>query len=86
MNTSLADPLAKQVRFENDTMWVDPNHFSARYEPEGKKGVSTVMKKRIPKFKNEDEERAFWAKHDSTKYVDWSKAKRTVFLEPHPER
>ncbi|MGB1799894.1 MAG: BrnA antitoxin family protein [Gammaproteobacteria bacterium] len=30
--------------------------------------------KRIPKFKNEDEERAFWDKHDSTQYVDWSKA------------
>ncbi len=30
--------------------------------------------KKIPKFKNEDEEREFWAIHDSTKYVDWSKA------------
>lgn len=30
--------------------------------------------KAIPKFKNEDEEREFWATHDSTEYVDWSKA------------
>jgi len=32
------------------------------------------MKKPIPKFKNEQEERKFWEKHDSTDYVDWSKA------------
>lgn len=30
--------------------------------------------KPIPKFKNEDEEDKFWSSHDSTKYVDWSKA------------
>ena len=32
--------------------------------------------KTIPKFANEDEERAFWADHDSTDYVDWSRSKR----------
>lgn len=37
------------------------------------------MTKKIPKFKTEDAERDFWATHDSTEYVDWSKAKRTVF-------
>ena len=37
------------------------------------------MKKRIPKFKNEDEEREFWATHDSTEYIDYSTAKRVVF-------
>ncbi|MBU0678027.1 MAG: BrnA antitoxin family protein [Verrucomicrobia bacterium] len=37
------------------------------------------MKKKIPKFKNEDEEREFWSKADSTDYVDWSKGKRVVF-------
>ena len=35
--------------------------------------------KQIPKFKNEDEEREFWATADSTEYFDWSKAKRVVF-------
>lgn len=30
--------------------------------------------KKIPKFKNEDEEDRFWSTHDSTDYVDWSKA------------
>lgn len=30
--------------------------------------------KKIPAFKTEDEEREFWAVHDSTEYVDWSKA------------
>ncbi|MBN2133051.1 MAG: BrnA antitoxin family protein [Sedimentisphaerales bacterium] len=35
--------------------------------------------KKIPKFANEDAERKFWAEHDSSEYVDWSKAKRVVF-------
>ena len=35
--------------------------------------------KTIPKFKTEEAEHKFWAKHDSTEYIDWSKAKRTVF-------
>jgi predicted DNA binding CopG/RHH family protein len=30
--------------------------------------------KPIPKIKTEAEERAFWEIHDSTEYVDWSKA------------
>jgi predicted DNA binding CopG/RHH family protein len=32
------------------------------------------MKKRIPKFKNETEERGFWQTHDSTNYVGWAEA------------
>lgn len=31
-------------------------------------------KKQIPRFKNEDEEREFWATHDSTDYIDWDSA------------
>lgn len=38
-----------------------------------------MNRKRIPAFKSEDEERKFWAKRDSTEYLDWSKAKRAVF-------
>jgi predicted DNA binding CopG/RHH family protein len=30
--------------------------------------------KKIPKFKSEDEERKFWAKVDSTEYINWSEA------------
>ena len=36
------------------------------------------MKKKIPKFKSEDQEREFWSKADSTEYIDWNKAKRTI--------
>jgi predicted DNA binding CopG/RHH family protein len=35
--------------------------------------------RRIPKFKSEAEERTFWETHDSTDYVDWSKAERVRF-------
>jgi len=35
--------------------------------------------KKIPKFKNEDEEREFWATHDTTDYFDWSTAIRVKF-------
>ena len=34
--------------------------------------------KKIPHFASEAEERAFWESQDSTAYLDWSKAKRTV--------
>jgi predicted DNA binding CopG/RHH family protein len=36
-------------------------------------------RKEIPKFANEVEERDFWLNHDTTEYVDWSKAKRVTF-------
>ena len=36
------------------------------------------INKKIPKFKNETEERLFWARHDSTDYIDWDKAKKVV--------
>ena len=35
--------------------------------------------KQIPKFKNENAERAFWDKADSSEYFDWSKAKHVIF-------
>lgn len=34
--------------------------------------------KRIPAFDSEDEEREFWATHDSTEYVDWSHGEEVV--------
>jgi predicted DNA binding CopG/RHH family protein len=42
--------------------------------------------KKIPKFKNEDAERDFWARADSTDYVEWSKAKRAVLAELKPSQ
>jgi predicted DNA binding CopG/RHH family protein len=43
--------------------------------------------KAIPNFKTEDEEREFWNTHDSTEYVDWSKADKVIFpnLKPSTE-
>ena len=35
--------------------------------------------KPIPKFKSEAQERKFWETHDSTDYLDWSKAERVGF-------
>jgi len=40
------------------------------------------MKKKlkpIPTFRNEDEERDFWATADSSEYFDWSKAEPVIF-------
>ncbi len=34
--------------------------------------------KKIPKFKNEDQERDFWKEEDSSEYIDWKKAKKVV--------
>ncbi len=42
------------------------------------------MSKQIPKFKNEDEEREFWASHDSTEFINWNKAERVTFLNLKP--
>lgn len=43
--------------------------------------------KPMPKFKTEDEEREFWATHDSSEYIDWSKAEQVIFpnLKPSTE-
>ena len=35
--------------------------------------------KKIPQFQNEDEEREFWATHDSTEYLNWPQGRRVVF-------
>lgn len=41
-------------------------------------------RKPIPEFRTEEEEREFWASHDSSDYVDWSKARRAVFSDLKP--
>jgi predicted DNA binding CopG/RHH family protein len=35
--------------------------------------------KKMPKFASEDEERKFWAEHDTTEYFDYSRAMRVTF-------
>ena len=36
------------------------------------------QRKNIPSFKSEEEERAFWETHDSTDYLDWTKAQQVI--------
>ncbi len=43
-----------------------------------------MANKKIPKFKNEEQERKFWATHDSTDYIDWSKGKLGIFSNLKP--
>jgi predicted DNA binding CopG/RHH family protein len=40
--------------------------------------------KPVPKFKSEKEERKFWETHDSTEYLDWSKAVQVRFSNLKP--
>jgi uncharacterized DUF497 family protein/predicted DNA binding CopG/RHH family protein len=46
-----------------------------------KKGrpMPVTKKKAAPEFRSEDEEREFWAGHDSTEYIDWSAGRRRKF-------
>jgi len=40
--------------------------------------------KQIPTFDSEDQEREFWATHDSAEYVDWGAAKRVLLANLKP--
>ena len=42
------------------------------------------MIKPKPNFASEDEERDFWANHDSTEFVDWSNARRLTLRNLKP--
>lgn len=42
------------------------------------------MKKALPKFKNEEAEREFWAKHDAADFIDWRRAKSVTFPNLRP--
>lgn len=53
-----------------------------------KNGEHTMRKlKTRPAFKSEKQEAAFWASHDSTEFIDYTKARRMVFprLKPSTE-
>lgn len=45
-----------------------------------------MKKRKIPEFKSEEEEREFWAKEDSTRYIEWKKARRVVLPRLKPSR
>lgn len=38
-----------------------------------------MRKKKIPSFVSEGNEREFWARTDSTAYIDWKQGKRVAF-------
>ena len=42
------------------------------------------MKKKLPNFDTEDQEREFWSKSDSTEFIDWSKAEKTILPKLKP--
>lgn len=41
-------------------------------------------RKKIPRFSSEAEERAFWAREDSTDYIDWSSASEVTLPKLRP--
>jgi predicted DNA binding CopG/RHH family protein len=43
-----------------------------------------MKKKQIPKFKNEDAERNFWAAADSTEYLNWRAGGRPNLIQLKP--
>ncbi len=42
------------------------------------------MKKKIPEFSSEAEERKFWQQNDSSEYLDWSEADEVLFSQLKP--
>lgn len=45
---------------------------------------TVTMGDQLPRFTSEEEEREFWAEHDSTDYVDWARAERIRFPDLKP--
>lgn len=46
--------------------------------------MSARKRKPLPTFTSEEQERSFWARHDSTEYVDWSRTQRRLFPSLRP--
>lgn len=42
------------------------------------------MKKRIPEFRSEENEREFWAENDSTEFIDWQAGRPRKFPKLKP--
>jgi predicted DNA binding CopG/RHH family protein len=49
-----------------------------------KKRSSLKSSKRIPTFRDEDEERKFWSGSDSTEFLDWNEAEVASFSNVKP--
>jgi predicted DNA binding CopG/RHH family protein len=47
-------------------------------------GESMKARKKIPTFKDEDAEREFWSREDTTEYLDWSRAERVTLPNLRP--
>jgi predicted DNA binding CopG/RHH family protein len=45
--------------------------------------MNKAKRNQIPSFSSAEEERAFWAEHDSTEYVNWTAAWRGSFPNLH---
>jgi predicted DNA binding CopG/RHH family protein len=46
--------------------------------------MSARKRKSLPTFASEEQERSFWAAHDSTEYVQWSTGQRSSFPNLRP--
>ena len=46
--------------------------------------MPSMKKKQVPEFRTEDEERDFWAKHDSVDFIDWASASRRKLPQLRP--
>ncbi len=46
--------------------------------------MAARKRKPVPVFSSEEQERAFWAEHDSADYVDWAKGRRRSFPRLRP--
>lgn len=46
--------------------------------------MSKAKRKQLPKFESEEQERSFWAEHDSADFVDWSGTQRRAFPNLRP--
>ncbi len=46
--------------------------------------VKRPARKSLPRFANEDQERRFWARHDTADYFDWSRAVRLTLPDLRP--
>jgi CopG antitoxin of type II toxin-antitoxin system len=41
--------------------------------------MPSTKKKAMPEFRSEQNEREFWAAHDSTEFIDWQSGQRRKF-------